>query len=53
MRLADSRTRWTAGRSKLIKMPMMAMTTNNSTRVNPGRRTARRMNAPSRICEMT
>jgi hypothetical protein len=33
--LADSRAAWTAGNNKPTKIPMMAMTTNNSTSVNP------------------
>ena len=35
MRLAASRAAWTAGRSRPTKMPMMAITTSNSTRVKP------------------
>jgi hypothetical protein len=34
-RLAASRAACTAGSNKAIKIPMMAMTTNNSTKVNP------------------
>ncbi len=37
-RRPDSRAALMAGSSRPIKMPMMAMTTNNSTSVNPGRR---------------
>src|SRR5436309_1902998 len=37
IRLAASRTRWTAGRRRPIKIEMMAMTTSSSIRVNPGR----------------
>ncbi len=40
MRRAASRAAWTAGKSKAIKIPMMAMTTNNSTNVNPRSRFA-------------
>src|SRR3954468_4996923 len=36
-RAAASRTFWTAGRSRPIRIAMMAMTTNNSIRVNPRR----------------
>ena len=35
MRRAASRAAWTAGSNKAIKMPMIDMTTNNSTNVNP------------------
>src|SRR5215210_4475107 len=38
MRFAASRTFWTAGRSRPIRMAMMAMTTNSSISVNAGRR---------------
>src|SRR5262245_54024946 len=34
IRLADSRTFWIAGRSRPIRMPIMAMTTSSSIRVN-------------------
>ena len=37
MRRAASRTACTAGNSKAIKMPMIVITTNNSTNVNPTR----------------
>src|SRR5438132_1484278 len=37
MRLAASRTFWTAGSKRPIRMAMMAMTTNSSMRVNPRR----------------
>ena len=37
VRLAASRACWTAGNVKPTKMPMMAMTTSNSTSVNPRR----------------
>src|SRR5437868_14553758 len=46
IRLAASRIFWTAGSSRPIRIAMMAMTTNSSIRVNPGRvraRTASRM----------
>jgi hypothetical protein len=36
-RLAASRTFWTAGTNRPINMAMMAMTTNNSIKVNPRR----------------
>jgi hypothetical protein len=36
--LAASRAAWTAGRSKAIKIPIIAITTSNSTNVNPARR---------------
>jgi hypothetical protein len=35
VRWADARAAWMAGKSSAIKMPIMAITTNNSTRVNP------------------
>jgi hypothetical protein len=38
MRAAASRTFWTAGNNKPIKIAMMAITTSNSIRVNPERR---------------
>src|SRR5262245_25812829 len=38
MRLAASRTFWTAGRMRPMSTAMMAMTTNNSINVNAGRR---------------
>src|SRR5262250_1846296 len=38
MRAAASRTFWTAGSSRPIRMAMMAMTTRSSISVNPGRR---------------
>src|SRR5262249_47180605 len=38
MRLAASRTFWTAGNSSPMRIAMMAMTTSSSIRVNPGRR---------------
>src|SRR5438552_5373506 len=44
-RAAASRTFWTAGTNRPIKMAMMAMTTNNSIRVNPLRQ--RSMGKPS------
>jgi hypothetical protein len=34
-RRAASRAAWIAGNSKATKIPMMAITTNNSTKVNP------------------
>src|SRR5262245_52363602 len=37
MRAAASRTFWTAGRSKPIRMAMMAITTSNSINVKPER----------------
>src|SRR5689334_19381645 len=37
MRAAASRTFWTAGSSRPIRMPMMAMTTSSSMRVKPER----------------
>src|SRR3954465_1736050 len=37
VRRAASRAAWTAGRSKAMRMPMIAMTTNNSISVKPGR----------------
>jgi hypothetical protein len=37
LRAAASRTFWTAGRRRPIRMAMMAMTTNNSISVNPDR----------------
>src|SRR5437879_4554325 len=37
VRAAASRTFWTAGRSNPIRMAMIAITTNNSIRVNPRR----------------
>src|SRR5437763_2300913 len=37
MRAAASRTFWTAGRSRPMRMAIIAMTTNNSIRVNPKR----------------
>jgi hypothetical protein len=37
LRRADSRAAWTAGNSKAIRMPIMAITTNNSTSVKPRR----------------
>jgi hypothetical protein len=37
MRLAASRAACTAGKSKPTKMPMMAITTNSSTKVKPDR----------------
>src|SRR5258708_6432845 len=42
MRAAASRTFCTAGRSRPISTAMMAMTTNNSSSVKPGRRLAAR-----------
>jgi hypothetical protein len=39
MRAAASRTFWTAGRSRPIRMAMIAITTNNSIRVKPLRAT--------------
>src|SRR5438046_1658281 len=38
IRLAASRTFWTAGTSRPMRMAMMAITTNSSMRVNAGRR---------------
>src|SRR5262249_26977054 len=38
MRAADSRTFWTAGSSRPMRMAMMAMTTSNSIKVKPRRR---------------
>src|SRR4051812_15008146 len=38
LRLADSRTFWMAGRSRPIRMAMIAITTSNSIRVKPGLR---------------
>jgi hypothetical protein len=35
VRRAASRAAWTAGSSKATNTPMMAITTNNSTNVNP------------------
>jgi hypothetical protein len=35
IRLAASRAAWTAGKSNPTSMPMIAMTTSNSTKVNP------------------
>src|SRR5262249_12418414 len=49
MRLAASRTFWTAGNNRAIKAPMMAMTTSNSISVNAGRQrsgTGRNMEQP-------
>src|SRR5438128_9190482 len=46
VRLAASRTFWTAGTSRPIKMAMMAMTTSNSIRVKPDRRNVRDMVLP-------
>jgi hypothetical protein len=42
VRLADSRAACTAGNNSAINNPMIAMTTSNSTRVNPKRGAARR-----------
>jgi hypothetical protein len=41
IRRAASRAAWTAGKSKPTKIPMIAMTTNNSTSVKPARRAIR------------
>src|SRR5262245_34123572 len=43
MRAAASRTFWTAGRSRPIRMAMMAMTTSSSIRVKADRRVERFM----------
>ena len=42
-RRAASRAAWMAGNNKAIKMPMMAITTKSSTKVNPRVRLARNM----------
>src|SRR5947209_16536803 len=42
MRLAASRTFWTAGRSRPMSTPMMAITTSSSISVKPRRRDGRR-----------
>src|SRR5580692_8900855 len=42
VRRADSRAAWTAGSNRLTRTPIMAMTTNSSIRVKPGRERGRR-----------
>jgi uncharacterized protein (DUF2344 family) len=37
VRRADSRAAWTAGSSRATRIPIMAITTSNSTSVNPRR----------------
>jgi hypothetical protein len=46
-RRAASRAAWTAGKSNPTKIPMMAMTTSNSTNVNPARTDERRFLQPA------
>jgi hypothetical protein len=47
MRAAASRTFWTAGTSKPIRMPMMAITTNSSISVNAFRSDSRHLDMRS------
>src|SRR5215208_3566192 len=48
IRLAASRIFWTAGRSRPIRMAMMAITTNNSMSVKPRRLDGLDMRAPGK-----
>src|SRR6476660_5098736 len=52
MRLAASRTFWTAGSSRPIRMAMMAITTKSSIRVKPDRRFIRTFLPSRRNTEM-
>jgi len=47
MRRAASRAAWTAGSNSEIKMPMIVMTTSNSTNVNPPLLTRRIISSPN------
>src|SRR5947209_1888814 len=51
MRLAASRTFCTAGKSKPIRTPMMAITTSNSINVKPGRRRRKAIEDMGPPCE--